>query len=174
MPFPVKQQTADASLRYTISQAAVFIVGGEQKKIAGASITTAGAALQIRPPPCCCRSASRQGRKPHERAPPSVPLMGQAFGRRSEAASGAPAERPAAGALPAGAQAPVSLHEAAERFDAAQAGDHPAGTVHPHHPPGAAQDPTVTRGTLYLQGSDFVHFAFAAPEDLILHLTPRP
>ena len=33
--------------------------------------------------------------------------------------------------------------------------------------------PTVTRGTLYLQGSDFVHFAFAPPEDLILHLTPK-
>jgi len=31
MPFPVKQQTADASLRYTISQAAVFIVGGSRR-----------------------------------------------------------------------------------------------------------------------------------------------
>jgi hypothetical protein len=48
MPFPVKQQTADASLRYAISQAAVFILGVEQKKIAGASIDTVGATLQIR------------------------------------------------------------------------------------------------------------------------------
>jgi outer membrane lipoprotein-sorting protein len=33
--------------------------------------------------------------------------------------------------------------------------------------------PSVTRGTLYLQGSDFAHFAFQPPEDLILHLTPK-
>jgi outer membrane lipoprotein-sorting protein len=33
--------------------------------------------------------------------------------------------------------------------------------------------PTVTKGTLSLQGSDFVHFAFAPPEDLVLHLTPK-
>lgn len=33
--------------------------------------------------------------------------------------------------------------------------------------------PTVTKGTLYLQGSEFVHFSFAAPEDLILHLSPK-
>ncbi|MCE1227993.1 MAG: outer membrane lipoprotein carrier protein LolA, partial [Firmicutes bacterium] len=33
--------------------------------------------------------------------------------------------------------------------------------------------PTVTKGTLYLQGSEFVHFAFAPPEDLILHLTQK-
>jgi outer membrane lipoprotein-sorting protein len=33
--------------------------------------------------------------------------------------------------------------------------------------------PTVTKGTLYIQGSEFVHFAFAPPEDLILHLTPK-
>jgi hypothetical protein len=31
----------------------------------------------------------------------------------------------------------------------------------------------VTKGTLYLQGSEFAHFAFQAPEDLILHLTPK-
>ena len=35
------------------------------------------------------------------------------------------------------------------------------------------QTPTVLKGTLYLQGSDFVHFTFQAPEDLILHLTPK-
>ncbi|WP_306598377.1 outer membrane lipoprotein carrier protein LolA [Geothrix sp. 21YS21S-2] len=33
--------------------------------------------------------------------------------------------------------------------------------------------PTVTRGTLYLQESDFVHFSFSPPEDLVLHLTPK-
>ena len=33
--------------------------------------------------------------------------------------------------------------------------------------------PTVTRGTLYLQGSDFAHFNFSPPEDLILHLTAK-
>jgi outer membrane lipoprotein-sorting protein len=33
--------------------------------------------------------------------------------------------------------------------------------------------PTVARGTLYLQESDFVHFNFSPPEDLILHLTPK-
>jgi outer membrane lipoprotein-sorting protein len=33
--------------------------------------------------------------------------------------------------------------------------------------------PSTTRGTLYLQGSDFAHFAFQPPEDLILHLTPK-
>jgi len=33
--------------------------------------------------------------------------------------------------------------------------------------------PTVTKGTLYLHESDFVHFSFSPPEDLILHLTPK-
>jgi outer membrane lipoprotein-sorting protein len=33
--------------------------------------------------------------------------------------------------------------------------------------------PTVTKGILYIQGSEFVHFVFAPPEDLILHLTPK-
>ena len=33
--------------------------------------------------------------------------------------------------------------------------------------------PTVTKGTLYLQGSDFVHFSFSPPEDLILHITAK-
>jgi outer membrane lipoprotein-sorting protein len=77
-------------------------------------------------------------------------------------------------AAPAGAQAPVSLHEAAERFDAAQA------RVTTLQAPFTLtirrvllKTPTVTRGTLYLQGSDFVHFAFAPPEDLVLHLTPK-
>jgi len=33
--------------------------------------------------------------------------------------------------------------------------------------------PSVTRGTMYLQGSEFAHFAFQPPEDLVLHLTPK-
>ncbi len=70
--------------------------------------------------------------------------------------------------------APPSLREAVERFDAAQA------QVQTLQCPftltlGRAllKTPSVTKGTLYLQGSDFVHFAFQPPEDLILHLTPK-
>jgi len=70
--------------------------------------------------------------------------------------------------------APITLQEAAERFDAAQA------RVNTLQAPFALtirrvllKTPTVTKGTLYLQGSDFVHFSFAPPEDLILHLTPK-
>ncbi|WP_243302471.1 LolA family protein [Geothrix oryzisoli] len=74
-----------------------------------------------------------------------------------------------------GAQAaPPSLREAVERFDAAQA------QVQTLQCPftltlrrSLLKTPSVTRGTLYLQGSDFVHFAFQPPEDLILHLTPK-
>jgi len=74
-----------------------------------------------------------------------------------------------------GAQAPqATLKEVAERFDAAQA------RVNTLQAPFALtirrallKTPTVTKGTLYLQGSDFAHFTFAAPEDLILHLTPK-
>lgn len=33
--------------------------------------------------------------------------------------------------------------------------------------------PALTKGTLYLRGSDLVHFSFSPPEDLILHLTPK-
>jgi len=35
------------------------------------------------------------------------------------------------------------------------------------------QTPTITRGTLYLSGSDCVHLTFAPPEDLIIHITPK-
>lgn len=66
------------------------------------------------------------------------------------------------------------LQEAVERFDAAQA------KVETLQAPFALtlrrallKTPTVTKGTLYLKGSEFAHFAFAAPEDLILHLTPK-
>ncbi|HZU53470.1 MAG TPA: outer membrane lipoprotein carrier protein LolA [Holophagaceae bacterium] len=67
-----------------------------------------------------------------------------------------------------------SLQEVVERFDAAQA------AVQTLEAPftlttkrALLKTPTTTKGTLYLQGSDFAHFAFAAPEDLILHLTPK-
>lgn len=70
--------------------------------------------------------------------------------------------------------APPPLREAVERFDAAQA------QVQTLQCPFTLtlrrtllKTPSVTKGTLYLQGSDFVHFAFQPPEDLILHLTPK-
>lgn len=77
--------------------------------------------------------------------------------------------------LPLTAQAtPPSLREAVERFDAAQA------QVQTLQCPftltlrrALLKTPSVTKGTLYLQGSEFVHFAFQPPEDLILHLTPK-
>ncbi|MDE3033494.1 MAG: outer membrane lipoprotein carrier protein LolA [Acidobacteriota bacterium] len=79
----------------------------------------------------------------------------------------------AAPALRAQAPAPT-LQEVVERFDAAQA------QVQTLQCPftlilrrAMLKTPTVTKGTLYLQGSDFVHFAFQPPEDLILHLTPK-
>lgn len=78
-------------------------------------------------------------------------------------------------ALPLAAQGALpSLREAVERFDAAQA------QVQTLQCPftltlrrSLLKTPSVTKGTLYLQGSDFVHFAFQPPEDLILHLTPK-
>lgn len=74
------------------------------------------------------------------------------------------------------AQAPAtpSLQEAVERFDAAQA------AVQTLEAPftlttrrALLRTPTEMKGTLYLQGSDFAHFAFSPPEDLVLHLTPK-
>jgi outer membrane lipoprotein-sorting protein len=77
-------------------------------------------------------------------------------------------------ALPLAAQAPPPLREAVERFDAAQA------QVQTLQCPftltlrrALLKTPSVTKGTLYLQGSEFAHFAFQPPEDLILHLTPK-
>jgi len=74
--------------------------------------------------------------------------------------------------LPAAAQ--PSVQEVVERFDAAQA------KVATLQAPfsltirrAMLKTPTVTRGTLYLQESDFAHFNFAPPEDLILHITPK-
>jgi outer membrane lipoprotein-sorting protein len=77
-------------------------------------------------------------------------------------------------ALPLLAQSAPSLQEAVERFDAAQA------QVQTLQCPftltvrrALLKTPSVTRGTLYLKGSDFAHFAFQPPEDLVLHLTPK-
>lgn len=74
--------------------------------------------------------------------------------------------------LPLSAQ--PSVKEVVERFDAAQA------RVATLQAPfsltirrAMLRTPTVTKGTLYLQESDFAHFSFAPPEDLILHLTPK-
>jgi len=81
---------------------------------------------------------------------------------------------PALIALPACAAQPISVRQLVERFDAAQA------KVQTLQAPftltirrALLKTPTITKGTLYLQGSDFVHFTFAAPDDLILHLTPK-
>jgi len=76
--------------------------------------------------------------------------------------------------LPASAAQQPSLREVVERFDAAQA------KVKTFQAPftltirrALLKTPTLTRGTMYLQGSDFVHFSFSAPDDLVLHLTPK-
>lgn len=68
----------------------------------------------------------------------------------------------------------VDLKTLVERFDTAQA------RVETLQAPftltiarAMLKTPTVTKGVVYLQGSDFVHFNFAPPEDLILHLTPK-
>ncbi|BDU78790.1 LolA family protein [Mesoterricola sediminis] len=75
-------------------------------------------------------------------------------------------------ALAMSAQPP--LKEVVERFDAAQA------KVSTLQAPftltirrALLKTPTVTKGTLWLQESDFVHFAFAPPEDLVIHITPK-
>ena len=72
------------------------------------------------------------------------------------------------------AQAPPPLREVVEHFDNAQA------QVQTLQCPftltlrrALLKTPSVTRGTLYLQGTDFAHFAFQPPEDLVLHLTPK-
>jgi outer membrane lipoprotein-sorting protein len=75
--------------------------------------------------------------------------------------------------LPMAAAQPT-LRELVERFDAAQA------KVKTLQTPfvltirrSLLKTPTLTKGTMYLQGSEFVHFAFSAPDDLVLHLTPK-
>lgn len=76
--------------------------------------------------------------------------------------------------LPLAGQAPPPLKEVVERFDSAQA------QVQTLQCPftltlrrALLKTPSVTKGTMYLQGSEFAHFAFQPPEDLILHLTPK-
>lgn len=74
---------------------------------------------------------------------------------------------------PAAQAAPV-VREVVEKFDAAQAKAETfqaAFTLTTRR--ALLKTPTVTKGTLFIQGSEFVHFAFASPEDLILHLTPK-
>ncbi|WLT31751.1 outer membrane lipoprotein carrier protein LolA [Geothrix sp. PMB-07] len=76
--------------------------------------------------------------------------------------------------LPLAAQAPPPLREVVERFDNAQAQAQTLQcpfTLTLHR--ALLKTPSVTKGTMYLQGSDFAHFAFQPPEDLILHLTPK-
>ena len=77
-------------------------------------------------------------------------------------------------ALPLMGQALPPLREVVERFDAAQAQARTlqcpfALTIRR----ALLKTPSLTRGTMYLQGSDFAHFVFQPPEDLILHLTPK-
>ena len=69
---------------------------------------------------------------------------------------------------------PPPLREVVEHFDTAQA------QIQTLQCPftltirrALLRTPSVTKGTLYLQGSDFAHFAFQPPEDLVLHLTPK-
>lgn len=79
--------------------------------------------------------------------------------------------------LALGTFAPAALptpRQLVERFDAAQA------RANTFQAPftltirrAMLKTPTVTRGTLYLQGTEFAHFEFAPPEDLVLHLTPK-
>jgi outer membrane lipoprotein-sorting protein len=71
-------------------------------------------------------------------------------------------------------QAPPPLREVVEHFDNAQA---QAQTLQCPFTltlrRALLKTPSVTKGTLYLQGSEFAHFAFQPPEDLVLHLTPK-
>ena len=75
---------------------------------------------------------------------------------------------------PLAGQTPLPLKEVVERFDAAQA---QAQTLQCPFTltlrRALLRTPSVTKGTMYLQGSEFAHFAFQPPEDLILHLTPK-
>ena len=76
--------------------------------------------------------------------------------------------------LPLAGQTRPPLREVVERFDSAQA------QIQTLQCPftltlrrALLKTPSVTRGTVYLQGSEFAHFSFLPPEDLILHLTPK-
>jgi outer membrane lipoprotein-sorting protein len=76
--------------------------------------------------------------------------------------------------LPGLAAQQPSVQELVERFDAAQAKAQTLQTPFTLTIRRALmKTPTITKGTFYLQGSDFVHFTFAPPEDLIIHITPK-
>ena len=67
-----------------------------------------------------------------------------------------------------------AVREVVERFDAAQAKVETLQSSFTLTTRRALlKTPTVTKGTLFIQGSEFVHFSFAPPEDLILHITPK-
>ncbi len=71
------------------------------------------------------------------------------------------------------AQAP-SVREVVERFDAAQAKVETLQASFTLTTKRAMLSaPTVSKGTLYLKGAEFVHFAFTPPDDLILHVTAK-
>ncbi|MDR1841591.1 MAG: outer membrane lipoprotein carrier protein LolA [Holophagales bacterium] len=76
-------------------------------------------------------------------------------------------------AIAPGAELP-SIKEIIEKFDAAQAG---AETVQAPFTlsikRSLLQNPAISKGTFYLQGSDFAHFVFSPPEDLVIRLTPK-
>lgn len=48
MPFPVKQQTSSASLRFSTSPEVAFLLGAERRKIGDATVTRGGITLQLR------------------------------------------------------------------------------------------------------------------------------
>jgi hypothetical protein len=48
MPLPVKQQAASVSLRYRVGPSATLMLGAERRKLGTASVTRAGATLQVR------------------------------------------------------------------------------------------------------------------------------
>lgn len=67
-----------------------------------------------------------------------------------------------------------SIKEVVERFDAAQSNAKTFQarfnlTLHR----AMLKTPTLTKGSLYIQDSDYLHFAFDPPEDLILRISPK-
>ena len=67
-----------------------------------------------------------------------------------------------------------TIKEIVERFDAAQAKVDTLQTPFTLSMKRALlQTPAVTKGTLYLSGTDCAHFTFSPPDDLIIHITPK-
>jgi outer membrane lipoprotein-sorting protein len=81
----------------------------------------------------------------------------------------------AAPTIPSEKQAEVpSLGELVQRFDMAQAkADTLKASFSLSIKRAMLQTPSVTRGTLYLYGSECAHFDFAPPEDLVIHITDK-